>query len=387
MVLGCVASALAADAPPPAPGVRPEPLKDLGRANKVRLVYFVPTDREPTPQWKEKIGVVAAFVADLYRRDLQAHGCRTRGLDFEFDAGALAVHLVRGKEAAAHYTGDPQFDGMQQWRTVVPEVEKALGPASRNLYVVFAETYDDGPTKFEWRGGVALGARYTSTGGVGLFSAWILRDELCSPTVDGQLALFADETPIKGRVALGCGRMDSPRFEFIEDGFGAVAHEMGHTFGLPHDMRQESRYVMGNGFRNLRRNYVGGDGPPVGFSADNARILCRSRFLAEDFDAADAAPPAIRIASAPPVKAGATEVPLDVVVTDAGHVAAILYFVPAQDSVVGGAALAGQEVRIHEPLAVRAVPADAKTFAVIIIAVDAGGNVSTVKAEYPVEKH
>jgi len=330
-------------ATPPAPRVR-EPLEDLGRPNKIRLAYFVPTDRAPTRAWREKITVLVTFVADLYRRDLRRHGYTTRGPDFAFDAeGRPAVHLVRGRHAAAHYNGDPDFTFTQQWRTVLPEVEAVLGRASENLLVIFAETYDDGPTRYEWRGGVALGCRFSASGGAGPFSAWILRDEFCAATVDEQLRLLADATPIPGRVALGSGRANSPRFEFIEDGFGAVAHELGHAFGLPHDRRQEQRYIMGNGFRHLRRNFLEpAAAEPVGFSPDNARLLAHSRFLAEAPDLDDATPPTVTLAPPDgPLAPDATEVRLRGRARDDRGLAAVLYVAVHADTVVGGADLTG----------------------------------------------
>jgi hypothetical protein len=378
---------IAAEAPGAnAPVARvPEPLRDLGRDCKVRLVYFVPADREPTRAWSDKIRVLATFVADVYRRSLHHHGHRTRGLDFEFDSGGgLVVHLLRGKRPAAFYNGDPVFDGMRQWKTILPEVEAALGPRDRRLHVVFAETYDDGPTPFEWRGGVALGCHATSRGGAGLFSAWILRDDFCATTVPAQMRLLADETPINGRTALGHGRPDSPRFEFIEDGFGAVAHELGHAFGLPHDHREDDRYVMGNGFRNLRRNYVSETAPAraVGFSAENARILAHSRFLAEDADADDETPPRFDLARPATLPMKATEVPVRGTVTDDRGLGAVLYFVHQMDSVVAGADLAGTAARIDADLP---VPPVKEACEVTILVIDRGGNIATVRGRFETE--
>jgi len=365
--------------------VRPEPLRDLGTRHKVRVTYFVPTDREPTPNWRAKITVLMTFVADLYRRDLARHGYETPGLDFEFDSDGPLVHLIRGKHKAAHYNGAPEFKFLRQWRTVLPEVEAALGKAAAHLHVVFAETYDDGPTKFEWRGGVALGARYASDGGAGLFSAWILRDAFCAPTIDEQLRFLADETPIKGRVALGCGRMNSPRFEFIEDGFGAVAHEMGHAFGLPHDHRKDHRYIMGNGFRTLRRNYVG-EAPPddrVGFSPEHARILAWSRFLSKDADLADSKAPHVELDAPAKLKAGAREVPVRGRATDDKRLAAVLYWWRPMDSTVGGADLAGTSADLAATLPVR--PLREGKADLVVTVIDRGGNIRTAKVTYEVQ--
>ena len=405
--LALTVSALAAAPPagpsagPPAPPSAapsapraPEPLEDLGRPNKVHLAYFVPTDRQPTRAWREKITVLMTFVADLYRRDLHSHGYATRGLDVAFDAdGRPAVHLVRAKHAAAHYNGDPDFTFMQQWRTVLPEVEAVLGGATENLLVIFAETYDDGPTRYEWRGGVALGCRFSASGGAGLFSAWILRDAFCAATVDEQLRLLADATPIPGRVALGSGRPNSTRFEFIEDGFGAAAHELGHAFGLPHDRRKEQRYIMGNGFRHLRRNFLEPPaGEPVGFSPDNARLLAHSRFLAETPDLEDTTPPTVTLDPPDgPLAPHATEVRLRGRVRDDRGLAAVLYVDPHADTVVGGADLTGGaagdgavpvlEADLDVRLPVR--PPNDGPCRVRVLVIDRGGNIGSAAAAYP----
>ncbi|MBM4017849.1 MAG: hypothetical protein FJ288_05890 [Planctomycetes bacterium] len=362
---------------------RPEPLRDLGRRHKVRLVYFVPKDRRPADRWAEKIPVLMTFVNDLYARDLRAKGYPAAGMDFEFQDGRPLVHLVAGKDAAAEYSGEPNFEPQRQWRRILPEVEAALGRAAENLYVVFAETYADGPAKFEWPGGMALGARFSASGGVGMFSAWILRDEFCATTVEGQLRLLADDTPISGRTALHRLKPDSPRFEFIEDGFGAVAHELGHAFGLPHDRRADDVEIMGNGFRHLRNNYLATPGPKAGFMADTARMLRWSRFLADDVDLADAQPPVARITHPAKLKVGATTILLGGEITDDNALGAIQFFSPRHDWVLGGMDLAGREVRLSHVVVVP--PLEKGPLELVISIIDRGGNIGIVRAKMEVE--
>ena len=69
----------------------PPPLKDLGKPYKVRLVYFVPTDKEAKPNYRQKAEVLMRVVADVYRREMKANGQKTRGLDFEFDENAESL--------------------------------------------------------------------------------------------------------------------------------------------------------------------------------------------------------------------------------------------------------------------------------------------------------
>jgi hypothetical protein len=284
-------------------GVLPKAAK---KDYRIRLAYFLPTDREPTPDYQKKISVVMHFVSEVYRQDYEARKIRSKGLRFETRDGRPAVHLIRGERVAAFYNNAPNYDPHNQWKHILPEIPASLGTPDKNLIVVFAETYDADAAKFEWPGGVALGSRFSTDGGVGLFSAWILRPEFCATTVERQKKMLFDSTPIRGRTALGHGGPNSPRFEFIEDGFGAVAHELGHALGLPHDHRRDDLYVVGNGFQNLRWNFTARPDPQrrVRFSDDNARILYSSRYLAPDLVLSDRLAPAVELNWAAPRKPG-----------------------------------------------------------------------------------
>ena len=276
------------DAPPavadPPPGYR------------IRLGYFVPSDRAPVDKYAQKIRVVMEVVAELYRTDLREKGYETQGLQFEEKDGLPVVHLIRGRHPASHYNNAPAYDANEQWRRVVPEVDSALGDRRRQVIVVFAETYDEGPAEHLWPGAMARGAYYNAEAGLAIYTSHLLRDEFCATTLAEQRQRFFDRTPVPGRRAWGHG-LNSPRCEFVEDGFGAVAHELGHALGLPHDRREDDIDIMGNGFRNLRRNFE----PPrpgarrVTFSEDNARLLMSSRYLAGDLDTSDVTPPEVEL--------------------------------------------------------------------------------------------
>jgi hypothetical protein len=106
----------------------------------MRLAYFVPQDRVPVPRYAEKIRVVMAYAASLYRSDLQEKGFKTDGIRFEMKGKLPVVHLIRGDRPAAFYNVAPQYDQLEQWERVVPEIEKALGNIHENLIMVFTET-------------------------------------------------------------------------------------------------------------------------------------------------------------------------------------------------------------------------------------------------------
>jgi hypothetical protein len=354
------------------------------REYRIRLAYFVPTDRQPTPDYAQKIRVVMAIVAELYRQDFAARKNKSKGLRFEAQNGQPVVHLIRGRRPAAFYNNAPRYDANHQWKHILPEIPPSVGVPSKNVIVVFAETYDSGPAPFEWPGGVALGSRFSTEGGFGLFSAWILRPEFCATTVARQKRLLFDATPIRGRTAVGHGRPNSPRFEFIEDGFGAVAHELGHALGLPHDHRRDDIYIMGNGFRNLRWNFTGRPDPRrAWFSDDNARILYSSRYLAGDLILTDGLPPTAELRWAGPLRAGATAIRVSVTASDNQGLRAILFFAPAQDSVVGGRALKGKTQTFEQALAVR--PLKPGPYRLEALVTDAGGNLTRAELSGTVE--
>ncbi|MBN1844270.1 MAG: hypothetical protein JW810_01215 [Sedimentisphaerales bacterium] len=365
----------------------PLPLRDLGKSHKVRLVYFVPADRQPAAQYRAKIQTVLTFVNDIYCRSLRDQGYVTEGLDFYFSSDGLEVLLLRGDRPAAYYSGAPDYRFVRTWQTVLPEVERHYGSAAENLYVIFVESYDPGPAPYEWPGGVALGARYGPGGGAGMFSAWILRDEFCAPTIEGQLAFLADDTPIAGRTALGGGGPDSPRYEFIEDGFGAVLHEMGHAFGLPHDKRNERQYIMGNGFRHLRHNYLPAlQAAPIGFSPASAAILAWSPFLAALPPAGDTRPPDLHIGTEgwSPDAAGTISLSLRIDDGPAGSLGGYLvYAQPPLDTVLAGSRLVGAYWQATLDFTLPSRPAE--PVGLKVLAIDRSGNLAQQEITLPIE--
>jgi hypothetical protein len=341
------------DAAPPVIGPKrtsedyaPPPLTDLGKKYKIKTVYLIPSDREPAKEYQAKIEVLLAFVRDVYVRDMRAKGYETDGPDFEFEDGRLKIHLLKTDKPASYYNFEPNYSNDPKvFGRIMPDVEAAHGPMKDNFYFVLAETYAFGPYPYEWPGNFALGGYRSARGGAGTFSSWILQDELCATTIEGQLKLLADETPIEGRTALGHGRPNSPRFEFIEDGFGAVVHELAHAFALPHDVRRGQSDIMGHGFRRFRVNYLGKyhEQPPMCFSVDNARFLASSRFLCNDVDETDNQPPSATVTAPVKVSKDAKTIPIKVKATDDKALSAILFFTSQGDTVRGGRAVEGTE--------------------------------------------
>ncbi|MFN3153201.1 hypothetical protein [Bremerella sp.] len=351
--------------------------------HKVRLIYFVPTDREPKPGYREKINTLMHFVNETYKYEFGRRGLPDRGLVFQTDdEGTPIVHLVRGEHPAKFYNGAPNYDAYFQLRQLKPEIPQSIGSESTHLVITFAETYDEGSHPFEWPGGIALGGWRSADGGTANFSAWVLQDMFCATTIAEQKKLFQDRTPIEGRTALGHGRPNSPRYEFIEDGFGAVIHEVGHALGLPHDQRDDRHYIMGNGFRKMKEN-LNPKTPVSGrarFSDANANILASSRLLNPDVDVTDNAGPQVEVQLEPTDKPNVYQV--NIQAKDDRGVKAVLYYDDVRGSVVGGETLEGNADQDKCQLELR-VDGQKKEVRLQVKVIDLGGNIVTVQAVRP----
>ena len=69
----------------------------------LRVVYFVPKDCTPLPDYEARLDRVVSDVNAFYRDGLRRFGIETGGLPLEREHAKLVVHLVRGKLPASDY--------------------------------------------------------------------------------------------------------------------------------------------------------------------------------------------------------------------------------------------------------------------------------------------
>ncbi|MBQ96515.1 MAG: hypothetical protein CMP30_00785 [Roseibacillus sp.] len=282
----------------------PPPLEDLGKDYKVRLVYFVPTDREAKPGYREKCEVLMRVVADVYQREMKANHHQTRGLDFEFaEDGRLQVHLVKAKHPSTFYTGEP-FDVDRLLNTQQQEIWETTGYSRNRPTLVFSEA-----------GAVAEARPIPHIySGLACVSGDIFRDEVTASTIEEQIRYFMDQTPVR-KVA---GEDEHPRNRESQTSNGVLIHELGHIFGMLHDTR-DPRNIMMRGYDQLGQmfDHETAPGRPARFSPAHARMAAVSRFFNESFDQSDTKAPLIEeFKIANPPKAGQKTVKLSLKMSD-----------------------------------------------------------------------
>ena len=168
----------------------------------LRLIYFIPRDRQAEPNINADMDRVIKKVQQHYAEHMERLGYGKKTFQIETDRnGKAVVHHVKGKFNDAHY----RFDTFHK---ISDEISKRYD-TSKNVYFVAANTNQGFESGVDGRALVCgLGGHFT-------------------------LVRSVDE----------CFTTDY--------GFLVAAHELGHTFGLQHDFRDNSLLMSYGGGTNL----------------------------------------------------------------------------------------------------------------------------------------
>ena len=163
----------------------------------VRIIYFIPNDREPDPKIDVKLDTLMKDAQQFYADQMEAHGFARKTFRFEADEnGNAVVHHVNGKFNDAYYQ-NPSTGSSIVWQEIVEQFD-----ISKNIYFValgISRKYLNGGNNIHGLGGGG------SLGGTVLVPA------------------------------------SAP---------GATIHELGHAFGLLHDHRLKAKRIFTSSLRD-----------------------------------------------------------------------------------------------------------------------------------------
>ena len=174
--------------------------------NKVSLIYFLPSDRDPQPDINSKLNILIKSTQQFYASQMEFQGFGSKTFTFETDQnGNASVYYVYGRFTDAYYRNDT-------YNKIKEEILNQFD-TTKHVYFVAADVSSEL---------IDLGNQSRVCGVA--HSSWNSPDSQLWNRVTGGLVLMP-----------ASGRCFTP---------GIAAHELGHTFSLVHDYRDDT-YLMG----------------------------------------------------------------------------------------------------------------------------------------------
>ena len=157
---------------------------NAGEPYTVRLIYFLPSGREPRPNIDADMDALIKVVQEGYARNMERHGFGGKTFRFETDTtGKAVVHHVNGQFTAAYY--EPETSNK-----VMKEIREQFD-LSKNIYLIVVDS-----------GYLIDGYPGVAPGGAAIINS-----------IEKDLSIY----------------------DYL------VSHELRHTFGLSHDFRVDAR--------------------------------------------------------------------------------------------------------------------------------------------------
>lgn len=205
----------------------------------LHIVYWTPSDREPAPQYRERLTRVLFDIREFYAKEMRRLGFGDRTIRLATDAdGLLKIHLVHGVGPYSKYHVQ---SGDAIRKECLPTLEAARIEAAKETVVIFCNMSNWDPMTAT----MSQNSPYYASGGLRNGVAW----QVDSPLLDADLLGRKEPLLQDGQY----GKISVGRYNSIF--VGGVCHELGHALGLPHNLERPQERVrigtslMGSGNR------------------------------------------------------------------------------------------------------------------------------------------
>jgi hypothetical protein len=200
-----------------------QPMLATPNRHRLRVVYFIPSDRQPEANFQHRLDRIMTDVQQFYRQGMAENGYGE--LSFELERhldGALQIYTVQGKHPMTAY-GRDAHDLVRQ------EVKATL---ARQGIDIDQETIIIFQLLLEWQQNKAIEiGPFVGCGTPHYGTAWVYDDAKLDPQ------------HLASCVAGGYYGSPCSIGQFNSHYLGGVAHELGHAFGLPHDCECDHDYL------------------------------------------------------------------------------------------------------------------------------------------------
>ena len=210
----------------------------------LHIVYWTPKDRDPIPQYRERLSRVFFDIREFYKTEMNrlGFGELTFPLAIEQD-GLVKLHLVRGKEPYARYNVE---SGTKIRNECLPTLADAGINADKETVVIFCNMSNWDESKMT----MSQNSPYYAGGGLRGGTAW----QVDSALLDSKLLPKQEPLIQDGQY----GKISVGKYNSIF--VGGVCHELGHALGLPHNQeRPDERIAFGTSLMGSGNRTYGDD--------------------------------------------------------------------------------------------------------------------------------
>jgi len=217
----------------------------------VYIVYLNPVGRECVPTYEERLDRVMTEVQAWYRAEMERNGFGPLTFPLERDEnGKLVIHVVQGTRAYAEE--EPVTSNEMRDQVKGPLLEEGIDVEQEHI-IIFANT--KWVTRKDGDIIVRSWSHYVGGGNHKSGTAWVTDCEILDPL----------NLPKKTPKVLDGGTRPYTIGKYNVTYIGGVAHEFGHSLGLPHNFQTDAQRekfgwtLMGSGNYHFLAKRAGDD--------------------------------------------------------------------------------------------------------------------------------